>query len=96
MLPLQVGEQELRELLEGQDIRNRGVIEYDEFLAGVGAVPADAPLGRRPVGATDSAPAGGGEGCGAGAGAVLSVGQQALRMRAGHQFAACCQGQTLL
>lgn len=31
---LQVGEAELRELLEALDIRNTGCIEYDEFLAG--------------------------------------------------------------
>lgn len=30
----QVGEAELRELLEALDIRHEGVIQYDEFLAG--------------------------------------------------------------
>jgi hypothetical protein len=57
-----VGEQELRELLEGLDIRNRGVIEYDEFLAGAGCPQEQAQVqAQRPVKCMD-VPAGKGAG----------------------------------
>ena len=73
-----MGEQELEELLVKLDIRNRGVIEYDEFLAGV--APAGAGAGQSVHRVFSRM----GQECRAGAGASrrMAAWQQALYVRA--------------